>query len=115
MSEVQPKKNGGKFQKKNTAVEGAAAQPPVVDTNVPPVGDQPPVDNQPPTPPVEEKEVGGKITSEAAAMKHFKKNYKLPQGQLVAHVAEDGNVFFNENNAYAHTRPNKLKLFTIKP
>lgn len=117
-----PKNNNGKFTKKSENAPQTPPNPPAdnaenneENTQTPPI---PPA----PEPPKEQKsdedpDVKGKIKSESAALKHFNKGYKLPEGDDLAYVTEDGQVFFkaNDGSARAHARQNSLKLYTVKP
>lgn len=57
------------------------------------------------------------IETDEDALKVFKKGYKLPEGDKIAYVAQDGNVFFkaNEGSALNHAKTKGIKLFTVTP
>lgn len=57
------------------------------------------------------------VNNEKDALKLFKKDYSLPEGDEFAYVAQDGNVFFksNEGSALAHAKAKGIQLFAVKP
>lgn len=59
----------------------------------------------------------GKITSAEQAQTLFDENYAAPDGDNLAYVLEDGNVFYvsNESAALQHARLNGLRLFEVVP
>lgn len=59
----------------------------------------------------------GKITSAAQAQELFDRDYAAPDGDNLAYVLEDGNVFYiaNESAAIQHARLNGLRIFEVVP
>ena len=59
----------------------------------------------------------GKITSASEAQKWFDDNYAAPDGDNLAYVLEDGNVFYvaNESAALQHARTHGLRVFEVVP
>jgi len=115
------KKKEEEDQEQGTLVQNKKEVPAPESTDVPSESSEPPPSEPPPAEPKAKqeprKDKHGRtlLESKSDAVKLFNKNYKMPKGENVAYVTEDGQVFFkqSEGSAHAHAKQNGLKIFTI--